>query len=101
MCALARAFRLTPLETKEVHGVTHEKTLEADATVDLGQAGCGDLTPLIRGRLRELQSGQVLEVISEEPAAHEGIPAWSRLTGNELLGTVRESSRSRFFIRKK
>jgi tRNA 2-thiouridine synthesizing protein A len=73
----------------------------ADLTVDMGQAGCGDLTPLIRGRMRELQSGQILEVISEEPAAHEGIPAWSRLTGNELIGTVRETSRSRFFIRKK
>jgi tRNA 2-thiouridine synthesizing protein A len=73
----------------------------ADVTVDLGQAGCGDMTPLIRGRMRELQSGQVLEVISEEPAAHEGIPAWSRLTGNELLATITESSRSRFFIRKK
>jgi tRNA 2-thiouridine synthesizing protein A len=81
--------------------VANDETLAADVTVDLGQAGCGDLTPLIRGRLRELQSGQILEVISEEPAAHEGIPAWSRMTGNELIGTVRETSRSRFFIRKK
>lgn len=81
--------------------MAHDEPLAADLTVDLGQAGCGDLTPLIRGRLRELHSGQVLEVISEEPAGHEGIPAWSRLTCNELLGTVRESSRSRFFIRKK
>jgi tRNA 2-thiouridine synthesizing protein A len=81
--------------------VANDETLAADVTVDLGQAGCGDLTPLIRGRLRELQSGQVLEVISEEPAAHEGIPAWSRMTGNELIGTLREMSRSRFFIRKK
>jgi len=81
--------------------VADNETPAADLTVDMGQAGCGDLTPLIRGRMRELQSGQVLEVISEEPAAHEGIPAWSRLTGNQLIGTVRESSRSRFFIRKK
>ncbi len=81
--------------------MAHDESPAAAATVDLGQAGCGDLTPLIRGRMRELQSGQVLEVISEEPAAHEGIPAWSRLTGNELIGTVREPSRSRFFIRKK
>jgi tRNA 2-thiouridine synthesizing protein A len=81
--------------------VANDETVAADVTVDLGQAGCGDLTPLIRGRLRELQSGQVLEVISEEPAAHEGIPAWGRMTGNELIGTVRETSRSRFFIRKK
>ena len=81
--------------------MANDETLAADVTVDLGQASCGDLTPLIRGRLRELQSGQVLEVISEEPAAHEGIPAWSRMTGNELIATVRETSRSRFFIRKK
>ena len=81
--------------------MAQDEAIAADVTVDLGQAGCGDLTPLIRGRMRELQSGQILEVISEEPAAHEGIPAWSRLTGNELVGTVREASRSRFFIRKK
>jgi tRNA 2-thiouridine synthesizing protein A len=81
--------------------VADDETLGADMTVDMGQAGCGDLTPLIRGRMRDLQSGQILEVISEEPGAYEGIPAWSRLTGNELIGTVREASRSRFFIRKK
>jgi len=79
----------------ESHAVT------ADVTVDLGQTGCGDMTPFIRGRMRELQSGQILEVISEEPAAHEGIPAWSRVTGNELVATVREPNRSRFFLRKK
>ncbi len=77
-----------------------ENAVAADLTVDLGQAGCGDMTPIIRGRMRELQSGQVLEVISEGPAAHEGIPAWSRLTGNELVASVRETGRSRFFIRK-
>lgn len=75
--------------------------VQADLTIDLGQTGCGDLTPIIRGRLRELQQGQILEVISEEPTAHEGIPAWSRLTGNVLVATVREADRSRFFVRKK
>ncbi len=75
--------------------------MEADATLDLGEAGCGDMTPLIRGRMRELTSGQVLEVLSEEPAAHEGIPAWSRLTGNYLIAVERGEARSRFYIRKK
>jgi tRNA 2-thiouridine synthesizing protein A len=74
---------------------------DVDATVDMGQAGCGDLTPFIRGRIRELQSGQVLEVISDEPAAHAGIPAWCRLTGNDLIGTRTEAGRARFYIRKK
>jgi TusA-related sulfurtransferase len=43
----------------------------------------------------------VLEVISAEPAAQEGVPAWSRLTGNELLATLAEAGRWRFYIRKK
>jgi 5-methyltetrahydropteroyltriglutamate--homocysteine methyltransferase len=84
--------------------MTHDQTqhpVAPDASVDLGQAGCGDLTPLIRGRSRELQSGQVLEVFSEEPAATEGVPAWCRLTGNELIGVTSETARSRFLIRKK
>jgi TusA-related sulfurtransferase len=88
-------------EVQEMTQSDTHSTIAADAAVDLGETGCGDLTPLIRGRIRELQRGQVLEVISEEPAAQEGIPAWSRLTGNELLATVTESGRSRFFIRKK
>jgi TusA-related sulfurtransferase len=75
--------------------------MDADATLDLGAAGCGDMTPLIRGRLRELTSGQTLEVLSEEPAAHEGIPAWSRMTGNELVHVERGETNSRFYIRKK
>ena len=75
--------------------------MQTDATVDLGQLGCGDMTPAIRQHLRDLASGQVLEVLSPEPEAHEGIPAWCRLTGHELLASTREPDRSRFYIRKK
>jgi TusA-related sulfurtransferase len=75
--------------------------MDVDATLDLGAAGCGDMTPLIRGRMRELASGQLLEVLSEEPAAQEGIPAWSRLTGNELVHVERGETICRFYIRKK
>lgn len=78
-----------------------DRPLETGATLDLGAAGCGDMTPLIRGRTRELASGQVLEVFSEDPAAVEGVPAWCRLTGNELLATIPLSGRVRFVIRKK
>ena len=76
------------------------QAIVADTTVDMGQTGCGDLTPFIRDRIRELHSGQVLEVISEEPSAREGIPAWCRLTGNELVASFTEPARSRFLIRK-
>lgn len=63
---------------------------------------CANLTPSIKQRIHELTSGQVLEVRADDPAAREGVPAWSRLTGNELLATVElDAARTIFFLRKK
>ena len=74
----------------------------ASAVLDAPGSSCASLTPLIRARIRELASGQVLEVRSDDPAAREGVPAWSRLTGNELLATVHEDlDRTRFYLRRK
>jgi tRNA 2-thiouridine synthesizing protein A len=63
--------------------------------------GCASLTPRIRARMRQLDSGQILEVVSDDRGSLEGVPAWSRLTGNELLATEIEGDRLRFSIRKK
>ena len=74
----------------------------ADATLDgLGQS-CATLTPLIRAGLRELASGQVLEVVADDPTAPGDVAAWSRLSGNELVAAVpQEGGLTRFYIRRK
>ena len=47
-------------------------------------------------------SGQLLEVRTDDPAAREGVPAWSRLTGNTLEAIVADDAgRTRFYLRKK
>jgi TusA-related sulfurtransferase len=75
---------------------------EPEAVLDAPGTACAYLTPLIRERIMPLSSGQVLEVTSDDPAAREGVPAWSRLTGNELIASVAEGKRkTRFFLRKK
>jgi len=74
----------------------------ADAVLDAPGSSCASLTPLIKARIRELVSGQVLEVRSDDPAAREGVPAWSRLTGNPLEAVVADDAeRTRFYLRKK
>jgi tRNA 2-thiouridine synthesizing protein A len=62
---------------------------------------CAHLTPTIKKRIKAMESGQILEIIADDPTAHEGIPAWSRLTGNELLATVEDSQGIHFYVRKK
>jgi tRNA 2-thiouridine synthesizing protein A len=73
-----------------------------DAVLDADGASCATLTPLVKAKIRELLSGNILEVRADDPAAREGMPAWSRLTGNELLAVVVEDpDRTRFYLRKK
>lgn len=73
----------------------------ADAVLDGGDAGCATLTPLVNARLRELQSGQVLELTTSEPSAEADITSWSRLSGNVLLGGHDAGATKHFYIRKK
>jgi TusA-related sulfurtransferase len=65
-------------------------------------ATCAILTPAIKSKLREMVSGQVLEVRVDDPAAMEDIEAWCRLSGNSLVrmnGT--EGQELQFFVKKK
>jgi TusA-related sulfurtransferase len=65
-------------------------------------ATCATLTPSIKMKLREMQSGQVLEVRVDDRAAILDVTSWSRLSGNQLLATVEEDPNMvRFYLRKK
>jgi TusA-related sulfurtransferase len=73
----------------------------ADAVLDAPGEGCATLTPLIRARIRELESGQILEVHTDDPTAHESLQAWCRLTGHTLVAVGAGSEQGqRFLIRK-
>lgn len=63
---------------------------------------CGTLEPAMKRSMRALETGQLLEVRTDDAAARLGVPAWSRLTGHALVGTVEDDNgRTRFFLRKR
>lgn len=75
--------------------------LTADVFLDAVGEACGTVTPIIKQALSALQSGQVLEVLTHDPATRVGVPAWCRLTGHALLETQEaDGQRTRFWIRK-
>lgn len=74
----------------------------ADVVLDATEEGCATLTPLIRSRIKELESGQVLEVRTNDPTAHESLLAWCRLTGHALTVVGASGAQGqRFLIHKK
>ncbi len=73
-----------------------------DRFLDAAGEACGTVTPLIRQALSHVGPGQVLEVLTHDAAAREGVPAWCRLTGHELIDTrVEDAQRTRFRIRRR
>jgi TusA-related sulfurtransferase len=76
-----------------------ETAPEADRRLDALGQGCATLTPLIAGALREMATGEVLSVLTDDPTAPQDIAAWSRLTGHALVARVPESGGTRFFLR--
>jgi tRNA 2-thiouridine synthesizing protein A len=74
----------------------------ADVRMDLVGQDCATLTPIIASRMRQLPSGQILEVVSDDPTARSGLASWARLTGNPLVATVEDGpGRTRYYLRRK
>ena len=58
--------------------------------------------PVLRAReeIDKLESGQVLEIISDDPAAKEDISRWAKRTEHELLDLTIDGRDITFLIRK-
>jgi len=82
--------------------LTPQAVLEFYDTGEKAGPSCSLLTPAINAKLRELASGQVLEIRVDDPSAKEDILSWSRLSGHQVLAMFAdEPQRLRFYLRKK
>ena len=71
------------------------------AVLDGGDLDCGSgLLLLIRRQIDPLDPGQVLEIRSTEQSVEEDLPAWCRMTGNDLLNATKEGRQLRFLVSK-
>jgi tRNA 2-thiouridine synthesizing protein A len=80
-------------------GAGDAEAVVADARLDALGDGCATLTPRIATAMRAIQPGQVLTVLSDDPAAPDSVAAWSRMTGHEIVGTDTGPDGTRFFLR--
>ncbi len=75
--------------------------LAPHASFDGGDLDCGNgLLLLIRGHIDPLRPGQLLEIRSTETSVDEDLPAWCRMTGNELVSFTRGGRQRSFLVRK-
>ena len=81
--------------------VVGQHTHRPDTTLDGGSLDCGGgLLLLIRRAIDPLPPGGLLEILSTEPTVEVELPAWSRMTGNELVSWTNVGSRFSFLVSK-
>ncbi len=75
--------------------------MKADSTLDCFGLLCP--MPIVKtaAKIRELEPGQVLEVVSTDEGIKEDMPAWCNATGHEFLGVEQDGDLFKVYVRKK
>jgi len=75
--------------------------MKADSTLDCFGLLCP--MPIVKtaAKIRELEPGQVLEVVSTDEGIKEDMPAWCRATGHEFLGVEQDGDLYKVYVRKR
>ena len=78
-----------------------QHTQHADVSFDGGDLDCGNgLLLLIRKHIDPLDRGGLLEIRSTEISVDEDLPAWCRMTGNELVSFTKQDKQRSFLVAK-
>ena len=76
------------------------KLVNVDRQIDCTGLFCP--MPIVKTReaLRDLARGQVLEMLSDDPASEADLKSWTGRTGHQLLSVERDGTVYRFVVRK-
>ncbi len=76
------------------------ENVKPDVTTDIVYMMCPMHLLKLEEQIKELDSGQILEIMTDYDGAFEDIPAWCRKTGNEFLGVQESPDFFKFYIKK-
>ena len=74
--------------------------IKPDVTLDTFGLLCP--MPIVKTaeKIKEIEIGQVLEILSTDEGIKEDMPAWCRATGNEYLGVEGSDGEYKVYIRR-
>jgi len=77
------------------------KDIKPDFVIDSVGLACPMPIFKTSNKIKEMKSGQVLEVQADDDGIEKDMPAWCTMTGNEYLGLTKQNGEYRVFVRKK
>ena len=74
--------------------------IQADKVVDARGTACPGPLLAAKKAIAEINSGEVMEVLSADEGTKQDIPKWATKKGHEYMGTVEESGYFKIYLRK-
>jgi tRNA 2-thiouridine synthesizing protein A len=74
--------------------------VKADETLDCVGLYCP--MPIVKTAqtIKQMKTGEVLEVIADDKGIKQDMPSWCRTTGNEFLGMEEEGDEIKVYVKK-
>ena len=76
------------------------ENVKPDVTTDIVFMMCPMHLLKLEEKIKDLDKGQVLEILTDYDGALEDIPEWCHKTGNEFLGIDETPDYYKFYIKK-
>ena len=82
------------MTTEELTNINVDKSVDARGTACPG--------PLLAAKkaIGEIQSGEVMEILSADEGTRRDVPKWANKKGHEYLGTVEDSGFFKIYLKK-
>ncbi len=74
--------------------------VQVDAQLDASGLFCPEPVMMLHNKIRDMQAGDVLEVIATDPSTTRDIPKFCLFLGHELLEKSQDEQQFRYLIRK-
>ena len=74
--------------------------MEAEQSLDCVGLYCP--MPIVKTaeKIREIKTGEVLEVVADDQGIKQDMPAWCKATGHEFLGTEEDGKEIKVYVKK-
>lgn len=92
LCLIELTFKGDPVPEASVPA--------ADQVLDCSGLACPLPVVKTSQAIKKIEPGQVLELLATDPGVEPDMKAWSRRTGNELLGIARQGGVFHVLIRR-
>ncbi len=72
----------------------------ADRTLDARGLCCPMPSVKTALALEQMEPGQIIEVLTDDPVSKRDLPVWAQSTGNELLGMEEDGKTIKIYLKK-